>query len=59
MIRKYSPQLLITLLKARMPEKYRERTQVEHTGSIDVAGAKELLEKKLQTLGNQGEKPQA
>lgn len=31
-IKKYSPQLLITLLKANMPEKYRERTQVEHSG---------------------------
>jgi hypothetical protein len=30
--RKYAPNLLITLLKANMPEKYKERVQNEHTG---------------------------
>ena len=30
--RKYSDTLLVTLLKARMPEKYRERSAIEHTG---------------------------
>jgi hypothetical protein len=30
--RKYSDALLITLLKARMPEKYKDRTTQEHTG---------------------------
>lgn len=30
--RKYAPNLLITLLKANMPEKYRERITNEHTG---------------------------
>ncbi len=30
--RKYSDTLLITLLKARMPDKYKERVQNEHTG---------------------------
>lgn len=53
--RKYSDSLLTTLLKANMPEKYRERTQVEHTGSVDVAGAKELLMQKLDQLKEQGE----
>lgn len=31
-VRKYSPQLLITLLKAKMPEKYKDKQQLEHTG---------------------------
>lgn len=31
-IKKYSPQLLITLLKARMPEKYKDKQQIEHSG---------------------------
>jgi len=30
--RKYSDSLLTTLLKARMPEKYKDRQQHEHTG---------------------------
>ena len=29
---KYSDTLLITLLKARMPEKYKDKSSVEHTG---------------------------
>lgn len=33
-IRKYSDTLLIFLLKAARPEKYRDRQQVEHTGEI-------------------------
>jgi hypothetical protein len=32
-----SDSLLIFLLKARRPEKYRESVKVEHAGSIDVA----------------------
>lgn len=31
-VKKYSPQLLIKLLQARMPEKYKEKASVEHTG---------------------------
>lgn len=50
MIKKYSPQLLITLLKARMPEKYKDKQQVEHSGSIDVGGAKELLMQRLERM---------
>jgi len=30
--RKYAPSVLITLLKANMPEKYKERVSNEHTG---------------------------
>lgn len=33
-VRKYSPQLLITLLKANMPEKYREKQQVDMNANI-------------------------
>lgn len=42
-----SDQLLTTLLKARRPDKYRERSQVEHAGSIDFSGEREKLNKKL------------
>lgn len=31
-VKKYSPQLLITLLKANMPEKYKDKVIQEHTG---------------------------
>lgn len=31
-IRKYAPSVLITLLKANMPEKYKDRQQHEHMG---------------------------
>lgn len=44
---KGSDQLLTTLLKARRPDKYRERSQVEHAGSIDLSGEREKLSKKL------------
>ena len=48
--RRYSDRLLIFLLKSRRPEKYRERTSIEHGGGIDVTGAKEALERKLAGL---------
>lgn len=35
-IRKYSDGLLTTVLKAGRPEKYRERTDVHHSGAISV-----------------------
>jgi hypothetical protein len=35
-IRKYSDSLLTTMLKANRPEKYRERTDVHHSGAIAV-----------------------
>lgn len=34
--RKYSDTLAITLLKARMPEKYKDRSVQEHSGSIKL-----------------------
>lgn len=48
--RKFSDSLLITKLKARMPEKYKDKQQVEHSGSIDVGGAKELLMQRLERM---------
>ena len=45
--RKYSDQLLITLLKANMPEKYKDQTRMEHSGTIDLSGAKDSLLAKL------------
>ena len=36
-IRKYSDTLLIFMLKGSMPDKYGDKTKVEHSGSIDVA----------------------
>ncbi len=50
-----SATLLQTLLKANMPEKYKDKQQVEHSGSIDVAGARELLQAKINALREQGE----
>lgn len=39
----YSDTLMIFLLKAHRPEKYRERYQVEHAGSIDVQLAETVV----------------
>lgn len=36
MIKKYSPQLLITLLKANMPEKYKDKQQLDVNGSLVI-----------------------
>lgn len=35
-VKKYSDGLLTTILKANRPEKYRERTDVQHSGAIQV-----------------------
>ena len=35
-VRKYSDTLLIFLLKGARPEKYRERSDVRHSGKIDI-----------------------
>src|SRR5262249_29248549 len=47
--RKRSDILLMFHAKARMPE-YREKSQIEVKGKIDVAGAKELLMERLARL---------
>lgn len=52
MERVYSDTLLSLLAKARMPE-YRDKQQIEHSGSIDIASARELLLQKLQKLREQ------
>lgn len=35
-VREYSDQLMVLLLKAHRPEKYRERTDVRHSGKLDI-----------------------
>ena len=35
-VRRYSDTLMIFLLKAHRPERYRERSQTEHTGGVTV-----------------------
>ncbi len=51
-IREYSDTLMIFLLKARRPEKFRERHDVNHTGSIavEVDDARESVKRKLAGL---------
>ena len=53
-LHKYSDTLLIFHAKMLMPE-YREKTQVEHSGSIDVNGAKDSLLNKLAQHVESGE----
>lgn len=48
-MRKYSDTLLIFHAKMLMPE-YREKQQIELSGSLDITGAKETLLDKLSTL---------
>lgn len=51
-VRKYSDTLLIFHAKMLMPE-YREKQSVEVSGSVDVAGFKELLMARLARLEEQ------
>lgn len=48
-VHKYSDTLLIFHAKMLMPE-YREKTQVEVSGKIDVSGAKEVLMERIARL---------
>jgi hypothetical protein len=41
-VRKYDSTLLIFLLKARRPERFRDTVAVQHSGSISTPSAKEL-----------------
>lgn len=41
--RQYSDTLLIFMLKARRPERYRDNVKIEHAGSIDHKGAAILV----------------
>lgn len=47
-----SDGLMQFLLKARRPEKYRERSSVEHSGQVDLSGAREKLAAKLNALAS-------
>lgn len=51
---KYSDSLAVVLLKARMPEKYKDKQSVEVSGAVDVAGFKELLMQRLARLEENG-----
>ena len=57
--RKFSDTLAITLLKARMPEKYKERAAVDHSGTIDITGARDSLLNKLTGITEEGEAHEA
>jgi hypothetical protein len=46
-VRKYSDTLLARLLDAHKPEKYRQRSEVKHTGSVELAGALEAARKRV------------
>ena len=46
-IRKYSDTLATFLLKAHAPERFRERSQVEHTGDLTVNLTNEQAEARL------------
>ncbi len=46
-VRKYSDTLLARLLDAHKPDKYRQRSEVKHTGSVELAGALEAARKRV------------
>jgi len=48
-VRKYSDTLLIFHAKMLMPE-YRDKSQIEMSGSLDITGARETLLTKLGTI---------
>lgn len=45
-----SDGLMIALLKARRPDKFRERSSVEHSGSVDLTSARDKLKTRLAAL---------
>ena len=45
-----SDGLLMFLLKGRRPEKYRERTSVEHSGGINLEGSRDKLKLRIAAL---------
>ena len=58
-VEEYSDTLLIFLLKARDPERFRERASIEHSGEVsirqsDIDAAAESLEHKLSRPGQAG-----
>lgn len=50
-VRKYSDTLLALLLKAHLPEKFRERSEVKHAGTIELASAIEAARKRVNADG--------
>jgi hypothetical protein len=46
-VTKYSDTLLALLLKSHLPEKYRERSEVKHSGTIELANALEAARKRV------------
>lgn len=53
-VREYSDTLLIFLLKGQRPDKYRERSEVKHTGGVNVSGLdlSKLSQAELDTIEN-------
>lgn len=49
-VTRYSDSLLVMLLKARRPEKYKDRQLHEHSGSLDIEGLRDSLERKLDRI---------
>ena len=58
-VRKYSDVLLIFMLKARRPERFKDRTATEHTGAdggpIEVTSARERLAGRIAGIVARGE----
>lgn len=52
---RYSDSLLVMLLKARRPEKYKDRRAHEHSGSLDIEGLRDSLESKLDRIAGAGD----
>ena len=50
-----SDSLMKTLLQARRPDKYRVNTSVEHSGGIDLTGARERLAAKFAAMDAESE----
>ena len=46
-VTKYSDTLLALLLKAHLPEKFRERSEVKHTASAELAAALEAARRRV------------
>lgn len=53
-VTRYSDSLLVMLLKARRPEKYKDRQAHEHSGSLDIEGLRDSLERKLGRIAGAG-----
>ncbi len=51
-VRKFSDQLLMFLLRAHDPDKYRETVNQHHSGSIDVRRAEELSDDELAAIAS-------